>query len=88
MPNETENHTLRLLQEMRSEIRKGLEDVNTRLSKAESERSAIQEQLSSIQNVVAGIAYFQADARTQLEALEMRMDRVEHELGLSGRPAE
>jgi hypothetical protein len=31
MPDAPENHTIRLLQEMRAEMRKGFEDVNTRI---------------------------------------------------------
>lgn len=31
MPDTPENHTIRLLQEMRAEMRKGFEDVNTRI---------------------------------------------------------
>ncbi len=31
MPDNTENHTVRLLQEMRSEMRQGFEDMNTRI---------------------------------------------------------
>lgn len=31
MPDDPENHTIRLLQEMRAEMRKGFEDVNLRM---------------------------------------------------------
>lgn len=31
MADETENHTIRLLQEMRAEMRQGFEDVNLRI---------------------------------------------------------
>ena len=31
MPDTPENHTIRLLQEMRADLRKGFDDVNTRI---------------------------------------------------------
>ena len=84
MPDDPENHTIRLLQKIHAK----LEEHDGHFEQAQRERQEMHEQLDSIQSVVAGIAYFQADARTQLEALEMRMARVENELGLSGEPAE
>ena len=84
MPDKTENHTLRLLQKIHAK----LEEHDSHFEQAQQERHEMREQLDSIQSVVAGSAYFQADARTQLEALELRMARVEKELGLADSPAE
>ncbi len=81
MADETENHTLRLLQEMRSEMRERFEE-------ARQERQEMRDQLDSIQAAVGGVAYIQADQRLQFEALATRVQRLEDKLGLTGEPAE
>ena len=85
MSDDTKNHTLRLLQEIRENIRKGF-------SEASAEREDMREQLDTIQGAVAGLSYFQASERgevgAEIEALKTRMQLIEDKLGLAGTPAE
>ena len=88
MPDETENHTLRLLREMREENNQFREEVQA----FQKETRGRFEQLDRIEAAVVGISYFQASERgevaTEIEEIKARLERLENKLGLSGEPAQ
>jgi len=85
MPDEIENHTLRILKEMREEIHKRFDKIETDMSAFRNETN---ERLDRIESVFSGLAYLQADQRGQIEAMESRLNRIEDQLGLTNMPAE
>lgn len=80
MSDDTENHTLRLLQEMREDDRQFRDEVRERF-----------DQLDRIEAAVAGISYFQASERgevgAEMEAMKARLDRIEKRLEIVDAPA-
>lgn len=81
MPNDTENHTLRLLREMR-------EENQTFHDEMRAFRQDTGERLDSLEAAVSGLAYIVVQGQGEFQALEARVERLENKLGLSGEPAE
>ena len=79
MPKEAENHTLRLLQEMREENR---EFYNT----MQAFREETGERLDGLEAAVSGLAYIVAQGRGEFESLQDRVERIERRLDLADSP--
>lgn len=82
---EAEDHTLRLLREMRGRF----DRIEERMDRTDAER---REQLDRIEAAVVGMSYFQATERgevvTEIEGIKTRLDRIERRLDLADAPAE
>ena len=84
MPDETESHTLHLLQKIHSK----LEEHDERFNAIDKRFDDIGERLENILGAVAGLSFIQSDQRNQIEELAARVERIEGEIGLVETPAE
>jgi len=67
---ESENHTIRLLQEMREEIRDRFDKIDDRFADMET-------RFDALENVFAGLSFITADGRSEIEAIKARLDKLE-----------
>jgi hypothetical protein len=95
MADDVENHTLRLLQEMRTEMRQGFAHVDGRLSALEGRQVAVEGSLAKVIDAVTEIASVQEKHSRvlvelvetgrigggRLNALEARLGRIETQAG-------
>lgn len=76
MTTEPENHTLRLLQEIRAEVREGFEKAAAETARIHAELSAGQ---SRTHNEVLATKSLMLDVVVKLTALERRVSKLEDE---------
>ena len=88
MNDEPENHTLRLLQEMRNENRQFRGNMQDFHAEMRDFRREVGERLDRIESVFAGLSFLHADERGEIEAMKTRLDRIEKRLDLPDAPAE
>lgn len=67
MPDEPENHTIRLLQEMRTEMRQGFEGVNARIDDTNT-------RLDGLTHILVLLAANQHQHEERIEKLEGKAD--------------
>ena len=65
-----ENHTIRLLREMRSEMTGRFDRIDARLEKIEGD-------IADLAQALAGLSYIAADTRGDLEDLRRRVEALE-----------
>lgn len=81
MSEQTENHTLRLLQEMRAENRQLHNDTITKLNRLGDDMRDLRSDVSTLKTDVATLS-------RRLDRLDERVDRIERRLDLTDTPVE
>ena len=88
MPDETENHTLHLLQGLHKRF-DDMEADNRAFRKEVLKRfDGIDERFDTLKSVFAGLSFITADGRAEIETIKTRLDRIERRLDLADSPAE
>ena len=89
MADEPENHTIRLLQEMRAEIKAGFAAVDERFNKTDAAVAELQIALAAtradlgiVKEDVAGLKESVQIIEHDISGIKMRVERIERHTGL------
>jgi hypothetical protein len=82
MTEEPENHTLRLLREMREEMKTGFSAANERFDRLEAESKTQSALLGKVLDATLKIAATQQIHGGRLNMIEARLAEIERETGL------
>ena len=72
-----ENHTIRLLREMRSEQAARFDEQTTRFDSIDARLEKIEGDIADLAQALAGLSYIAADTRGDLEDLRRRVAALE-----------
>jgi chromosome segregation ATPase len=76
MADDVENHTLRLLQEMRTEMRDGFARVDQRLTAVEQRLTGVEQRLDGVEQRLGGVEQRLTGSEQRLGGLEGTMSKV------------
>jgi DNA repair ATPase RecN len=77
MADDVENHTLRLLQEMRTEMRDGFARVDQRLTAVEQRLTGVEQHLDGIEQRLSGVEQRLGGVEQRLTGSEQRLGGLE-----------